>query len=74
MRSLLVQNKQLLPGVDFQGNKQIVRESVFDANSNVLITAGESGIVSLWTPQSSTNTSNSNLKAKKKKSNKAAPY
>ncbi|KAM7343751.1 WD repeat-containing protein 89-like isoform 2-T2 [Cochliomyia hominivorax] len=75
MRSLLIQNKQLLPHVDFQGNKQIVRESIFDVNSNVLITAGESGIVSLWTPQNATTNSNSNnLKAKKKKSNKATPY
>ncbi|XP_037815766.1 WD repeat-containing protein 89-like [Lucilia sericata] len=74
MRSLLVQNKQLLPGVDFQGNKQIVRESVFDINSNILITAGESGIVTLWSPQNSSKSSNSNLKAKTKKSNKATPY
>ncbi|XP_065367826.1 WD repeat-containing protein 89-like [Calliphora vicina] len=74
MRSLMVQNKQLLPGVDFQGNKQIVRESVFDVNSNILITAGESGIVTLWSPQITSNSSNSNLKAKKKKSNKTTPY
>lgn len=74
MRSLMVQNKQLLPGVDFQGNKQIVRESVFDVNSNILITAGESGIVTLWSPQITANSSTSNLKAKKKKSNKTTPY
>lgn len=74
MRSLMVQNKQLLPLVDFQGNKQIVRESVYEKNSNILITAGECGIITLWTPQTTVSVGASNLKARKKKSTKSTPY
>ncbi|XP_061393573.1 WD repeat-containing protein 89 [Musca vetustissima] len=77
MRSLAYQNKKLLPFANFDGNKQIVRESVYDANTNVLITAGEGSIVTLWTPDSNNvgnNSGSSKLKAKKSKSNKANPY
>lgn len=79
MRSLIYQNKKLLPFANFDDNKQIVRESVFDANSKVLVTAGEGSIVTLWTPQSTDaattiGSESSKLKAKKSKSNKANPY
>ncbi|XP_073812097.1 WD repeat-containing protein 89 [Musca autumnalis] len=77
MRSLTYQNKKLQPFANFDGNKQIVRESVYDANANVLITAGEGSIVTLWTPDSNNvgaNSGSSKLKAKKSKSNKVNPY
>lgn len=48
MRSLLVKNKQLQPLANFEGNKQIIRESVFNSMSNALVTGGESGIVTIW--------------------------
>lgn len=77
MRSLLMQNNKLVPFGDYDGNKQIVRESVFDTNTNVLITAGESCIVTLWTPcdDATALPSEANkLKVKKTKTNKAKPY
>lgn len=79
LRSLRFKNNQLLPFANFEGNKQIIRDSILDVNSNVLITAGEKGIVTLWTPQTrdlttSNNSDSSELKMKTKKSNKVKPY
>ncbi|XP_013106446.2 WD repeat-containing protein 89 [Stomoxys calcitrans] len=77
MRSVKYESKKLLPYANFDGNKQIVRESVFDSKSNVLLTAGEGSIVTLWTAQDnvlSTSSGANKLKAKKSKSHKANPY
>ncbi|XP_075168244.1 WD repeat-containing protein 89 [Haematobia irritans] len=79
MRSLIYQNKKLSPYANFDGNKQIVRESLYDTKSNVLLTAGEGSIITLWSPQENIdgNASESGankLKAKKSKSHKVKPY
>ncbi|XP_054739675.1 WD repeat-containing protein 89 [Anastrepha obliqua] len=72
--------KHLLPMADFIGNKQIVRASIFDQKSGVLVTGGESGFVTLWTAQNaaidgeSLASSSSALKHKHKKSKKNTPY
>ena len=79
MRSCIFKNGQLVPYANFERNGQIVRESILDAKTNVLITAGEAGIVTLWTPlswqtASTSSSSSSDLKMKSKKSNRATPY
>ncbi|XP_037815760.1 WD repeat-containing protein 89-like [Lucilia sericata] len=81
LRSCLVQKDELTPYANFEGNKQIVRDSLFDAKTNILITGGERGIVTLWTPQSwdssTTNTSSpsaESLKMKTKNVNRFTPY
>ncbi|KAM7342444.1 WD repeat-containing protein 89-like isoform 2-T4 [Cochliomyia hominivorax] len=84
LRSCTIKNGELKPYANFVGNKQIVRESIFDAKTNILITAGESGFVTLWTPlewqttaSNSTemaNSSSGSLVMKSKKSHKYTPY
>ncbi|XP_017012479.2 WD repeat-containing protein 89 [Drosophila takahashii] len=77
LRSVSVTSKNnLQPLANFQGNKQIVRDSLFDAKNGLLITGGESGIVTVWTQDSSGAAGSSDkLKVKKdKKSRKQAPY
>jgi len=61
---------------NFQGNKQIVRDSLFDSKRSLLFTGGESGIVTVWAQDASgTAFSSEKLKARKeKKSRKQAPY
>ncbi|EDX06430.1 WD repeat-containing protein 89 [Drosophila simulans] len=77
LRSVSVTSKNSLqPLANFQGNKQIVRDSLFDSKRSLLFTGGESGIVTVWTQDTSgTAVSSEKLKAKKeKKSRKQAPY
>ncbi|XP_016973586.1 WD repeat-containing protein 89 [Drosophila rhopaloa] len=77
LRSVSVTTKNSLqPLANFQGNKQIVRESLYDSKSKSLITGGESGIVTVWSPDSRGSTVvGDKLKVKKeKKSRKQAPY
>ncbi|XP_016929421.2 WD repeat-containing protein 89 [Drosophila suzukii] len=77
LRSVSVTNKnELQPLANFQGNKQIVRDSLFDSKKGLLITGGESGIVTVWSQDpSGTPGSSDKLKVKKeKKSRKKAPY
>ncbi|XP_055920130.1 WD repeat-containing protein 89 [Eupeodes corollae] len=50
VRSVQLQGKKLVPHALFDGNKQILRESLHDPTSNLVVTGGESGIVTLWTP------------------------
>ncbi|XP_017026992.1 WD repeat-containing protein 89 [Drosophila kikkawai] len=68
--------KELQPLANFQDNKQIVRDSLFDSKRGLLVTGGESGIVTVWSAESSGNAPSSDkLKSKKeKKSRKKAPY
>jgi len=53
-----------------------VRDSLFDSKKGLLITGGESGIVTVWSQDTSgTAGSSDKLKVKKeKKSRKKAPY
>jgi len=76
LRSVSVTNKnELRPLANFQGNKQIVRDSLFDSKKGLLITGGESGIVTVWSQDTSVAAGSSDkLKVKKKKSRKQAPY
>ncbi|XP_017066486.1 WD repeat-containing protein 89 [Drosophila eugracilis] len=77
LRSVSVTSKKSLqPLANFQGNKQIVRDSLFDSKRGLLLTGGESGIVTVWTQESSgASVSSDKLKVKKeKKSRKQAPY
>lgn len=80
VRSVQLQGKKLLPHGLFDGNKQIIRESIYDPKSNLLVTGGESGIVTLWsqtpTEQPSKSTGPNKLKAKSKvgKSHGKGPY
>jgi len=77
LRSVSVTTKnELQPLANFQGNKQIVRDSLFDSKKGLLITGGESGIVTVWSQDTSGPTvSSDKLKVKKeKKSRKQAPY
>ncbi|KAI8036308.1 hypothetical protein M5D96_010901 [Drosophila gunungcola] len=77
LRSVSVTTKNTLqPLANFQGNKQIVRESLYDSKRRLLITGGESGIVTVWSQESSGSTVvGDKLKVKKeKKSRKQAPY
>eukprot|EP00099_Drosophila_melanogaster_P025434 NP_724865.1 uncharacterized protein Dmel_CG12134, isoform B [Drosophila melanogaster] len=77
LRSVSVTSKNSLqPLANFQGNKQIVRDSLFDSKRSLLFTGGESGIVTVWAQDASgTAFSSEKLKARKeKKSRKQAPY
>ncbi|XP_055377080.1 WD repeat-containing protein 89 [Condylostylus longicornis] len=64
LRSLKVLNKSLEPLGNFEENKQIVRDSVYNSKSGIIVTSGESGIVTVWTEDSKNPISN--LKSKTK--------
>ncbi|XP_001361228.2 WD repeat-containing protein 89 [Drosophila pseudoobscura] len=75
LRSVSVLSKEKLePLANFAGNKQIVRDSLFDAKRQLLVTGGESGIVSVWTQDATGNASNSGKLKTKIKSHKKTPY
>ncbi|XP_034477317.1 WD repeat-containing protein 89 [Drosophila innubila] len=77
LRSVSAPAKETLkPLTNFVGNKQIVRDSLYDAKRNLLVTGGESGIITVWTPAASNNSSSANLKSKSKaaKAHKKNPY
>ncbi|KAL7736572.1 hypothetical protein ACLKA6_015214 [Drosophila palustris] len=77
LRSVSAPAKETLkPLTNFVGNKQIVRDSLYDAKRNLLVTGGESGILTVWTPAASNNSSSAKLKSKSKaaKSHKQNPY
>uniref|UniRef100_A0A182M0G5 WD repeat-containing protein 89 n=1 Tax=Anopheles culicifacies TaxID=139723 RepID=A0A182M0G5_9DIPT len=71
LRTLRYDNKCLLPDRSFNGNKQIVRASVYNDKDQYLIATGECGLITLWkcrmdgTEQTSTiNSASKNLKQK----------
>ncbi|KAH8416097.1 hypothetical protein KR222_008117, partial [Zaprionus bogoriensis] len=77
LRSVSAPAKDTLkPLTNFVGNKQIVRDSLYDAKRNLLVTGGESGIITVWTPDASSGNSASKLKSKSKagKAHKKNPY
>ncbi|KAM8711769.1 hypothetical protein ACLKA7_012302 [Drosophila subpalustris] len=78
LRSVSAPAKETLkPLTNFVGNKQIVRDSLYDAKRNLLVTGGESGIITVWTPAASNNSSSSaklKIKSKAAKSHKQNPY
>ncbi|KAJ6643279.1 WD repeat-containing protein 89 [Pseudolycoriella hygida] len=78
LRSLAYRNETLVPSTDFIGNKQIVRTSVLNKNTNTLLTGGENGLITLWSTgamaDSKTNIKSSNLKEKTYKKHKMTPY
>lgn len=76
LRSVKMDQKKLKPVTQFTGNKQIVRCSWYDPSSELLLTAGESGILSLWKPgQEHTEMQQNELKmTSKTKPHKIKPY
>ncbi|ALC40491.1 CG12134 [Drosophila busckii] len=78
LRSVTLPAKDTLnPLTNFVGNKQIVRESLYDAKRQILITGGESGIITVWTPDASDSNKNSSQfksKSKAAKTHKKTPY
>ncbi|XP_037923486.1 WD repeat-containing protein 89 isoform X2 [Hermetia illucens] len=76
LRSVLIDKNDLSPFGNYESNKQIVRDSVYDPKSNILLTGGENAIVSLWNEASTVSSPNS-LKMKTKvslKSHNKKPY
>ncbi|XP_075216878.1 WD repeat-containing protein 89 isoform X2 [Lycorma delicatula] len=77
LRSVMV-NKSLNSARSFIGNKQIVRDSVYNAQNNVLITGGEKGVVNVWKAGKDLNHDMSSSKLKgnphKNKSQRVKPY
>uniref|UniRef100_W8BXJ5 WD repeat-containing protein 89 n=1 Tax=Ceratitis capitata TaxID=7213 RepID=W8BXJ5_CERCA len=73
-------NKDLTPVADFIGNKQVVRTSIFNKKNGVMVTGGESGLVTLWSAGSAdlndapVANSSKTFKHKNKKSAKKTPY
>ncbi|TDG47720.1 hypothetical protein AWZ03_005864 [Drosophila navojoa] len=77
LRSVIAPAKGLLtPFTNFVGNKQIVRESLYDAKRDLLVTGGESGIISVWTSDAGNVKSFNNLKSASAvaKKHKITPY
>ncbi|EDW05479.1 WD repeat-containing protein 89 [Drosophila mojavensis] len=76
LRSVIAPAKGLLkPFTNYVGNKQVVRESLYDAKRDLLITSGETGLISIWTSDASDVKSNDNLrKMRFAKSRKSTPY
>lgn len=81
IRSLSFNDKSMEPIANFQGNKQIIRASLYKAQDDIFFTFGESGIVSVWKEGDSPSSEmakislkeDSSLKKKLKK-NKGNPY
>ncbi|XP_045452461.1 WD repeat-containing protein 89 [Melitaea cinxia] len=53
LRSVTETGKKLQPTSNFTSNKQVVRCCAYDEERDILVTAGESGLVSVWTTDSS---------------------
>ncbi|XP_055315487.1 WD repeat-containing protein 89 [Sitodiplosis mosellana] len=76
LRSLTVHKKSLKPRNNFIDNKQIIRCSIFNQKDQVLVTAGEGGIVTVWenSPSSNNDIHKEKRKIKTKNSRKSKPY
>lgn len=48
LRSVAVVDKKLQPCSNFKDNKQVVRSCWYSAQHDILVTSGESGILSVW--------------------------
>lgn len=51
LRSVTATSKKLQPTTNFVGNKQVVRCCSYNAERDILVTTGESGLVSVWAPR-----------------------
>ncbi|CAG5055717.1 unnamed protein product [Parnassius apollo] len=51
LRSVTIAERRLLPRTNFSGNKQIVRCCWYDKDKDILVTTGESGLLSVWSGQ-----------------------
>ncbi|XP_075980919.1 WD repeat-containing protein 89 [Anticarsia gemmatalis] len=49
LRSVTIADKKLQPCTNFQENKQTIRCCWYDKDRDILVTTGESGIISVWT-------------------------
>ncbi|XP_049299775.1 WD repeat-containing protein 89 [Anopheles funestus] len=81
LRTLRYDNKCLLPDRSFNGNKQIVRASVYNEKDQYLIATGECGLITLWKCRmdgsehtSIINSASKTLKQKLHVSHRAKPY
>lgn len=82
LRSLKYDNKHFLPHRNFLHNRQIIRASVYNEKEHCLITTGESGLITVWRCEGSTDQSPSehdisaskNLKQKLHISHRSKPY
>ncbi|XP_059048783.1 WD repeat-containing protein 89 [Achroia grisella] len=48
LRSVGITEKKLQPNTNFEENKQIVRCCWYEKDSDILVTTGESGVISVW--------------------------
>ncbi|KDR16692.1 WD repeat-containing protein 89 [Zootermopsis nevadensis] len=76
LRTLTVHKQKLKPQSNLAGNKQIVRASCYDRNSELLLTGGEGGLLSLWKPRTESETDfDTHLKKQQKlKQHQKKPY
>lgn len=84
VRGLKMVNRVGTPSINFMGNRQIVRTSLYHPHNDVFILGGESGIVSLWKSSTDPQTDESNselnrslndkLKLKNDKKSRNKPY
>lgn len=74
----VIANKSFSSPRSLIGNKQVVRSSVYDSKNEILVTAGEKGIINVWKGGKVSNHDNSNNKLKghnqKNKAQRIKPY
>ncbi|XP_038211077.1 WD repeat-containing protein 89 homolog [Zerene cesonia] len=56
LRSLTISDKRLQPATDFNKNKQVVRCCHYDSARDLMITTGESGLISVWSADATADT------------------
>lgn len=48
LRSMKFDDKELRPHVNFSGNSQVIRTTLFDEKKNIFYTFGENAVISIW--------------------------
>lgn len=61
VRGTKLENKTLVPLINFKDNKQIIRTSVYNSLHDVFFTAGESGMITMFKPTNRETELSSNL-------------
>jgi len=74
VRTFSITGKKLTPFGQFDGNKQIIRESLVNPQSNMMVTSGENGFLTVWSLGASGSLGESSKPKKKKKDRKSKPY